>query len=61
MNFIIFMSLYCCIIIVSFVTYVEKFDVTDVLADVTSVRVVMYVAYVLCDLMASECIITFGV
>ena len=61
MIFIRIMSLYYCIHIASFVTDVETFVVTDVPEDVTAVPVVTYVDYVLCAVMSSECISTFGV
>ena len=61
MSFIRIMSLYYCRRIVSFITDVETFIVTYVPGGVTALPVVTYVAYVLCAVMLSSCISTFGV
>ena len=45
----------------SFITDVETFIVTYVPGGVTALPVVTYVAYVLCAVMLSSCISTFGV
>ena len=60
MSFIIIIRLYYCRCIVSFVTDAETSVVIDVTEDVTSVTVVTYVAYVLCDVMTSSCMSTLG-
>ena len=54
------MSLYYCRCVVSSVMDVDTFIVTSVPEDVTSVPVVMYVSYVLCAVMTSACMSTFG-
>ena len=54
------MRLYSCRRIVSFLTEIETFFVTDVTEYVTTVPVLPYVAYVLCALLTSACISTFG-
>ena len=61
MNFIQIIRLYYIICIVSFVTDVETFFEMYVLTDVRDVPIVTYVAYVLCAVMLSSCISTFGV
>ena len=61
MQFIRVMSLYYCRHIVSFVTYVETFVVTDVPEYGTAVPSVTYVAYVLCAIITSTCMSTFGI
>ena len=55
------MILYYCRFILSFVTYVETFVVTDVPEDVTAVPVVTYLTHVLCDVMTPACFSTFRV
>ena len=52
------MSLYYCRRVVSFVTDIETFIVTDVLDDVTAEPFFKYVDYFLCAVMMSVCIIT---
>ena len=61
MIFIIIIILYNCRRILYFVTDVDKLVVTDVPEYITAVPVVTYVAYILCAVMKSACISTFGV
>ena len=61
MSFIIFISFYYCRRIVYFVTDIDTFIVTYVPEDVTAVSVITYVAYVLCAVMMSAYMSTFGV
>ena len=55
------MSLYYFRHILYFVTDVETFFVTYFPENVMAVPVVTYLDYVLCDIMTSACISTFGV
>ena len=54
-------SLYYCRCSVSFLMDLDTFFATDLPEDLKTVPVVTYVVFVLCAVMTSECISTFGV